>query len=92
MFAITGITGKVGGGVARRLLAQGHKVKAVVRNAEKAQPWIAQGCEVAIASLEDATALTAAFRGAEGVFLMTPPDFDPQPGFPQTHLARRNNP
>ena len=87
MFAITGITGKVGGGVARNLLAQGHKVKAIVRNAEKAQPWIAQGCEVAIASVEDAAALTAAFRGTEGVFLMTPPDYDPEPGFPQTHQA-----
>jgi NAD(P)H dehydrogenase (quinone) len=87
MFAITGITGKVGGGVARNLLAQGHKVKAVVRNAEKAQPWIAQGCEVAIASVDDAAALTAAFRGTEGVFLMTPPDYDPEPGFPQTHRA-----
>jgi NAD(P)H dehydrogenase (quinone) len=87
MFAITGITGKVGGDVARNLLAQGHRVKAVVRNAEKAQPWIAQGCEIAIASVEDAAALTAAFRGTEGVFLMTPPDYDPEPGFPQTRLA-----
>jgi len=87
MFAITGITGKVGGGVARNLLAQGHKVRAVVRNAEKAQPWIAQGCEVAIASVEDTSALTAAFRGTEGVFLMTPPEYDPEPGFPQTRLA-----
>ena len=85
MFAITGITGKVGGGVARNLLARGHKVRAVVRHAEKAQPWIAQGCEAAIASVDDAAALTAAFRGTEGVFLMTPPDYDPEPGFPQTH-------
>lgn len=87
MFAITGITGQVGGGVARNLLAQGHKVRAIVRNAEKAQPWIAQGCEIAIASVEDAAALTAAFRGTEGVFLMTPPDYDPEPGFPRTRLA-----
>jgi uncharacterized protein YbjT (DUF2867 family) len=87
MFAITGITGKVGGAVARNLLAQGHKVKAVVRNAEKAQPWIAQGCEAAIASVDDTAGLTAAFRGTEGVFLLTPPDYDPEPGFPQTHLA-----
>jgi uncharacterized protein YbjT (DUF2867 family) len=87
MFAITGITGNVGGSVARNLLAQGHKVKAVVRNAEKAQTWIAQGCEVAIASIDDAAALTAAFRGTEGVFLMTPPEYDPEPGFPQTRVA-----
>ncbi len=87
MFAITGVTGKVGGAVARGLLAQGHKVRAVVRDAGKGQPWSAQGCDIAIASLEDATGLTKALRGVEGVFLMTPPDYDPEPGFPQTHKA-----
>ena len=35
MFAITGVTGKVGGAVARSLLAQGHNVRAIVRDAEK---------------------------------------------------------
>jgi uncharacterized protein YbjT (DUF2867 family) len=87
MFAIVGITGKVGGAVARNLLAQGHQVRAIVRDAEKGRPWAALGCEVAVASVEDAAALTEAFRGTEGVFLMTPPDFDPEPGFPKTHAA-----
>jgi len=87
MFAITGVTGKVGGAVARSLLAQGHKVRAVVRDAEKGRSWSAQGCDIAIASVEDAVGLTKAFDGTEGVFLMTPPDFDPEPGFPQTHRA-----
>ena len=87
MFAITGVTGKVGGAVARNLLAQGHKVRAVVRDAEKGRSWSAQGCEIAIASVEDATELTKAFQGVEGVFLMTPPNYDPEPGFPETHKA-----
>jgi len=87
MFAITGVTGKVGGAVARSLLAQGHKVRAVVRDAEKGRSWTAQGCEIAIASVEDATGLTKAFHDVEGVFLMTPPDFDPEPGFPGTQKA-----
>jgi NAD(P)H dehydrogenase (quinone) len=87
MFAITGVTGKVGGAVARSLLAHGHKVRAVVRNAEKGRFWSAQGCDIEIASVEDAAGLTKAFHGAEGVFLMTPPNFDPEPGFPQTHDA-----
>jgi len=87
MFAITGVTGKVGGAVARSLLAQGHKVRAVVRDAEKGRAWSAQGCDIAIASVEDAAGLTKAFQGAEGVFLMSPPTFDPEPGFPQTHTA-----
>jgi len=87
MFAVTGITGKVGGAVARNLLAQGHSVRAVVRDAAKAHSWAAQGCDIAVASVEDAASLTNAFRGTEGVFLMTPPDFDPEPGFPRTHEA-----
>ena len=87
MFAITGVTGKVGGAVARSLLAEGHKVRAVVRDAEKGRLWSAQGCDIAIASVEDAAGLTKAFQDAEGVFLMTPPDYDPDPGFPQTHQA-----
>ena len=87
MFAITGVTGKVGGAVARSLLAQGHKVRAVVRDAEKGRSWSAQGCDIAIASVEDAAGLTKAFHGVEGVFLMTPPNYDPEPGFPQTHKA-----
>ncbi|MGA8531575.1 MAG: NAD(P)H-binding protein, partial [Acidobacteriaceae bacterium] len=87
MFAITGVTGKVGGAVARNLLAQGQKVRAVVRNAEKGRFWSAQGCDIAVASVEDPVSLTKAFEGTEGVFLMTPPDYDPEPGFPRTHEA-----
>lgn len=87
MFAIVGITGKVGGAVARNLLVQGHQVRAVVRDAQKGRPWAALGCEIAVASVENATALTEAFRNTEGVFLMTPPDYDPEPGFPKTHAA-----
>jgi NAD(P)H dehydrogenase (quinone) len=84
MFAVTGITGKVGSQVARRLLAQGETVRAVVRNRAKGDEWAALGCEVSLASIGDADALIEAFRGVEGVFLMTPPDYDPEPGFPDT--------
>ena len=84
MYAVTGITGKVGGVVARALLAAGLPVRAVVRDADKGRPWAEKGCEVAIASIADADDLTNAFSGVAGVFLMTPPDFDPEPGFPKT--------
>jgi NAD(P)H dehydrogenase (quinone) len=83
MYAITGITGQVGGAMARALLAAGKPVRAVVRSAEKGKPWAALGCEVAIANMEDADALAAAFAGAEGVFILPPPQFDPSPGFPE---------
>jgi NAD(P)H dehydrogenase (quinone) len=55
-----------------------------VRDEAKGRPWADKGCEVAIASIGDADALTAAFADADGVFLMTPPNYDPEPGFPQT--------
>src|ERR1700758_3595035 len=84
MYAVTGITGKVGGTVAQTLLAGGKRVRAVVRDEAKGRPWADKGCEVAVASIGDADALTAAFAGTDGVFLMTPPDFDPAPGFPET--------
>jgi NAD(P)H dehydrogenase (quinone) len=84
MFAVTGITGKVGGQVAHGLLAKGHKVRAIVRTPAKGEEWAALGCEVAIASIDDAAALAEAFRGTEGVFLMTPPNYDPEIGFPDT--------
>jgi NAD(P)H dehydrogenase (quinone) len=87
MFTVMGVTGKVGGTVARILLAEGKRVRAVVREAAKGDPWAAQGCDVAIADIKDAEALTKAFQGAEGVFLMTPPNYDPEPGFPETQVA-----
>jgi len=84
MVAVTGITGKVGSRVARGLLAQGQTVRAIVRSQPKGDEWAALGCEVFVASVDDAAAMTEAFRGVDGVFLMTPPNYDPEPGFPDT--------
>ena len=83
MYAITGITGKVGGAAAHALLAAGQPVRAVLRDLDKAKYWSGLGCEVAIAEMEDAQALTAAFTGATGVFILPPSIFDPEPGFPE---------
>lgn len=83
MYAITGITGQVGGAVARTLLESGQPVRAVMRNAAKGEPWAKLGCEIAVADMNDAAALAEAFRDADGVFILPPPAFDPQPGFPE---------
>jgi uncharacterized protein YbjT (DUF2867 family) len=87
MYAITGITGRVGGAVARALLAAGQPVRAVVRDAAKGAVWAERGCEVAVAAMDDAEALTRAFAGAEGVFVLPPPCFDPAPGFPEARTV-----
>jgi uncharacterized protein YbjT (DUF2867 family) len=86
MFAITGITGKVGGQIADELLKETLPVRAVLRDASKAGAWVERGCEVAPAAMDDAVALTAAFTGAAAAFVLLPPIFDPTPGFTE---ARR---
>jgi uncharacterized protein YbjT (DUF2867 family) len=83
MYAIMGITGQVGGVVARTLLEAKQPVRAIVRDAAKGQVWADRGCEIALATIESAASLTAAFLGAEGVFVLVPPNFDPLPGFPE---------
>jgi uncharacterized protein YbjT (DUF2867 family) len=83
MYAITGITGKVGGEIARHLIGQGASVRAVVRNPDKAADWAAMGCDIAIADMANAEQLAAAFSGVEGVFILPPSDFDPAPGYPE---------
>lgn len=83
MYAITGITGKVGGEIARRLLADGESIRAVLRNQAKAADWVARGCEIAIAEMENAEQLATAFSGVQGVFILPPSDFDPAPGYPE---------
>jgi NAD(P)H dehydrogenase (quinone) len=83
MFAITGITGNVGGAVARTLLAANRSVRAVVRSIGNGAGWAERGCQVAVADINDSQALAAAYQGAEGVFVMVPSSFDPAPGFPE---------
>jgi len=87
MYAITGITGKVGSALARRLLAAGQPVRAVVRDVARAAWWAERGCELAAARMEDASSLAAAFDGAKGVFILPPSEFDPAPDFPEARAV-----
>jgi uncharacterized protein YbjT (DUF2867 family) len=79
MYAITGITGQVGGALAEALLADGALVRAIARDRDRAVRWTERGCTLALADMTDAEGLTRAFEGAEGVFLLIPPIFDPSP-------------
>jgi uncharacterized protein YbjT (DUF2867 family) len=74
MYAVAGVTGKTGSVVADELLRRGKKVRVIVRSADKGAPWAAKGAEVAVASLDDADALTRALEGVEGAYLLSPPD------------------
>lgn len=73
MYAIAGVTGHVGSVAAETLLSQGKPVRVIVRDAAKGAPWAARGAEVAIADLNDEAALTRAFAGAAGAFVLLPP-------------------
>ncbi len=75
MFVVAGVTGNTGKVVAETLLAQGLAVRVIVRDAAKGESWKKKGAEVAVANLHDAKALTEALKGAQGVYLLNPPDF-----------------
>ncbi|HEY3666969.1 MAG TPA: NmrA family NAD(P)-binding protein [Polyangiaceae bacterium] len=74
MFVITGATGHTGSVAAETLLALGKQVRVVVRDAAKAKALAERGAEVVTADLSDEAALTRAFQGADGVFMLSPPD------------------
>ena len=73
MHVITGATGNTGSVVAKRLLAEGRKVRVIGRNAERLQPLVAAGAEPLVAEVGDAGALSKAFSSAEAVYVMIPP-------------------
>src|ERR1700722_16526793 len=82
VFAVMGITGNVAGAVADTLLQHGKKVRGIVRDSAKARTWEAQGVEIVTSNYDEH--LIAAFSGVEGVFVMTPPNMVPEPGFPDS--------
>ena len=70
MFVVLGATGHTGSVVAETLLARKLPVRVVVRSADKGASWKAKGADIAVASLDDVPALTTAFEGARGVYLL----------------------
>ncbi len=83
MYAVMGLTGQVGGQVARTLLAGAQGVRGIVRNPSRAANWKHQGVTLATADQADASALAAALASVEGAFVMLPPMFVQTPGFPE---------
>lgn len=75
MFVIMGATGNTGSAVAETLLSWKQPVRIVVRSADKAASWKAKGAEIAVASLDDVSALAKAFEGANGLYLLVPPNY-----------------
>ena len=81
MYLVTGITGKVGGATAKHLLAQGKKVRALVRNRDRAANWSDQGVELVEGDWNDSAAIARALKGVEGAFVMLPSVWAPTPDY-----------
>ncbi|WP_062993855.1 NmrA family NAD(P)-binding protein [Nocardia anaemiae] len=76
---ITGATGKQGGATARRLLADGIAVRALVRDpqAPAARALADAGAELVTGDFDTPATLDAAVAGVRGVFLVPPAAFGP---------------
>jgi uncharacterized protein YbjT (DUF2867 family) len=90
MFLVTGITGQVGGATARHLLAQGRKVRALVRDRAKAASWRDQGVDLVDGDWNDAAAIERALVGVEGAFVMLPTVWAPSPDFREARRVIAN--
>ncbi len=69
---VTGVTGTVGGEVARALLAEGVPFRAMVRDRAKAGDLSRAGVEVVDGAYEDPEGLVTAFAGMNCLFLVSP--------------------
>jgi len=58
-----------------------------MRDVRKGDGWAQRGCELATADILDVAALASAFEGAEGIFVLVPPNFDPAPSFPEARAT-----
>lgn len=68
MYAVTGVSGAVGGAVAARLAADGHAVRGLVRNPHRA-PAI-DGVEIVEARYEHSETILRALAGVEAVLMV----------------------
>lgn len=69
---VVGATGNTGQGVAAELLNKGYQVRALVRDAAKAEGLKAQGADVVVGDLDDQSTLPASvFDGVDKVYLLT---------------------
>ncbi len=74
MITIMGASGKTGRAAAQTLLAQGEKVRAIARTKDHLQDLVARGAEAAVGDATDARFLASAFKGADAVYTLLPPN------------------
>ena len=72
MILLTGATGKTGGEAARQLVAKGARLRALVRNADKAATLKTAGVELVVGDIGDAATVRRALQGVERALLILP--------------------
>ena len=72
---VTGVTGKQGGAVARRLIERGHTVRGITRNLESdaAKAIAKAGVDLRRGDLLDRASIDEALKGTDAVFSMSTP-------------------
>jgi uncharacterized protein YbjT (DUF2867 family) len=74
MIAVMGASGNTGGRISEQLLHAGEKVRALGRSAAKLAGLESRGAEVRTVDASDAASMTSAFRSADAVYTLLPPD------------------
>ena len=73
MYVILGATGNTGSVAAQRLLDRGQKVRVVGRDGKRLAPFASRGAAAFPANVLDTDAMSRAFAGADGVYVLIPP-------------------
>jgi uncharacterized protein YbjT (DUF2867 family) len=74
MYVVAGVTGNTGSVVAESLLQQDKPVTVIVRSEQKGERWKSKGAKIAVGSIEDAQKLAQILKGADGAYLLIPPN------------------
>ncbi|WP_276505029.1 NAD(P)H-binding protein [Terrimonas pollutisoli] len=87
-YTLTGSLGNITRPVAEQLVKAGHQVSVISSKASNTDAIKKIGATPLIGNIEDPGFLTEAFKGADAVYLMTPPRFDVPDVFSnQKHVA-----
>lgn len=90
LYVVTGVSGRTGSTAAEALLKAGERVRVVVRDASKEAIWSRRGAEVVFADFTDVRALSRAFSGGYGAYVISPPQYSSDTLFKQADVMARN--
>jgi uncharacterized protein YbjT (DUF2867 family) len=74
MITVMGASGHTGGRIGEHLLRGGERIRVLGRSTARLAGLASQGAEVLTGDATDAAFLTTAFRGADAVYTLLPPD------------------